>query len=431
MVRLSNMKATLSPSDIFEIRKTSVISSNDYEYALDLYAPIIGIKRLSVYFALIAENGGQQMPVSGFLSKYNLPCGEMSGALSYLEAVGLVKSYRKILGNSYMYLFSVMAPLTPDQFLKNEVLFGALRSFLGINGCRRIAGKYVPASPIDESYEDISERFVDVLNIDLSKASIIQSPDASARVSGKLQLGFDNNVFMSTLIGINPFIKPGFITKGELERIGRIAALYNYEESAMASFVVDVYKPTDLIGRRIDFDRLNDIAQKNAKYEYLHKEDMKPSSSEIHGSAPTAKVIRMMDNKTTIEFLTILQRGNKPAPADLDLANLLTSEMGVPQNVVNALFFYVICIKEDSPSKAYMTKLGAALVRAEITNALDALNYLGGQLSKSNKKHGGKKQPEKPVVEEKPATEEAVEETEEEDISEEEFEALMKNRSRK
>ena len=105
--------------------------------------------------------------------------------------------------------------------------------------------------------------------------------------------------------------------------------------------------------------------------------------------------------------------------------------MGVPQNVVNALFFYVICIKEDSPSKAYMTKLGAALVRAEITNALDALNYLGGQLSKSNKKYGGKKQPEKPVVEEKPATEEAVEETEEEDISEEEFEALMKNRSRK
>jgi hypothetical protein len=40
------MKATLSPSDIFEIRKTSLISNNDYEYALDLYAPIIGIKNV-------------------------------------------------------------------------------------------------------------------------------------------------------------------------------------------------------------------------------------------------------------------------------------------------------------------------------------------------------------------------------------------------
>ena len=53
------MKATLSPSDIFEIRKTSLISSNDYEYALDLYAPIIGIKNVSVYFAFIAEKGGE------------------------------------------------------------------------------------------------------------------------------------------------------------------------------------------------------------------------------------------------------------------------------------------------------------------------------------------------------------------------------------
>ena len=90
---MSNMKATLSPSDIFEIRKTSLISNNDYEYALDLYAPIIGIKNVSIYFAFIAEEASVQKPHSEFLSKYRLSSGELESALSYLEAVGLVATY--------------------------------------------------------------------------------------------------------------------------------------------------------------------------------------------------------------------------------------------------------------------------------------------------------------------------------------------------
>ena len=105
---MSNMKATLSPSDIFEIRKTSLISNNDYEYALDLYAPIIGIKNVSVYFALLAEEAGEQKTHADFFKKYGVSNGEMQSALSYLEAVGLVATYHKILGKRHLYLYSIM-----------------------------------------------------------------------------------------------------------------------------------------------------------------------------------------------------------------------------------------------------------------------------------------------------------------------------------
>lgn len=424
------MKATLSPSDIFEIRKTSLISTNDYEYALDLYAPIIGVKNLAVYFAFISEKGGEQKPVSGFLSKNQLSCGEMGGALSYLEAVGLVKTYQKNLGKSNLYLFSVLSPRTPCQFFKNELLYGALRSYLGAEGCKRIAAKY-QTNPIDESFEEISERFIDVLHIDLSRAAIIESPNTSERVSGKLQLGFDRNVFMSSLIGINPFIKPGFITTEEIERISRIAALYNYEESAIASFVAESYNPKKLIGKRIDFERLSDFAEKNLKYDYMQKEQTKSSKSIIHGDAPTASLIRSMDSMTTIEFLTRLQRGNKPAPADLKLVDTLIAEMGVPQNVVNALIFHVLMVQDNVLSNAYVTRLGAQLVRANITNALDALNYLGSRFKKNTKKTSVEKPAQKPQQIVEPVKKEVVAEVEEEDVGEEEFEEMMKNRDRK
>ena len=423
------MKATLSPSDIFEIRKTSLISSNDYEYALDLYAPIIGIKNVSVYFAFIAEKGGEQKPLSEFLGKYRLSSGELENALSYLEAVGLVATYHKILGKKHLYLYSIMAPRTPAQFFSNELLYGTLRSFINEDGCKAIAKKY-ETSTIEEGFENVSERFVDVFHLNVSNASIIQSgPKTGERKFGSLQLGFDNNAFMSSLIEINPTIKPAYITKEESMRIARIAALYSYEESAMASFVSDSYRPRNVIGKRIDFDHLSELAIQNAKYDYLHKEHIKPTSSEIHGDAPTAKVIRMMDSMSTLQFLTKLQRGNKPAPSDVKLINTLVVEMGVPENVANALIFYVLGVQENALSGAYVTKLGASLVRAGITNALDALNYLGGHAKRNSKKLQEPKPVEKPVKEEKPS--EVVDEVEEEEIDEEEFEALMKNRGRK
>ena len=429
MLRLGTMKATLSPSDIFEIRKTSLISSNDYEYALDLYAPIIGIKNVSVYFAFIAEKGGEQKPLSEFLSKYRLSSGELENALSYLEAVGLVTTYHKILGKKHLYLYSIMAPRTPAQFFSNELLYGTLRSFLSEDGCKEIAKKYETGTT-PEGFENVSERFVDVFHLNIGNASIIQSgPKTGERKFGSLQLGFDNNAFMSALVELNPTLKPAYITKEESMRIARIAALYSYEESAMASFVSDSYRPRNVIGKRIDFDHLSELAIQNAKYDYLHKEHIKSTSSEIHGDAPTAKVIRMMDSMSTLQFLTKLQRGNKPAPSDVKLINTLVVEMGVPENVANALIFYVLGVQENALSGAYVTKLGASLVRAGITNALDALNFLGGHAKRAGKKQSEPKPVEKVVKEEKPS--EVVDEVEEEEIDEEEFEELMKNRGRK
>ena len=105
--------------------------------------------------------------------------------------------------------------------------------------------------------------------------------------------------------------------------------------------------------------------------------------------------------------------------------------MGVPQNVVNALVFHVLMVQDNVLSNAYVTRLGAQLVRANITNALDALNYLGSRFKKNTKKTPEIRPFEKPKQIEKPVEKEIVKEVVEEDVDEEEFEALLKNRDRK
>ncbi len=420
------MKNTLSPSDYFEIRKVSLISAKDYEYALDLYAPLIGIKNVSVYFAMVGEESNVLLKHAEFLTKFRLSSGEFEGALSYLEAVGLIASFHKESNGVHHYIYTVMAPRTPSQFFSNELLYGTLRSNISEEECQKISHKYM-LDDVPSDYENISERFVDVFHPDFVNGTNIQSgPKTGERRFGSIALGFDNNAFAKALYEINPNIKSNYITRDEVKRIARIAALYNYEESAMASFVATSYRPGTPIGTRVNFDQLTDLAVENIKYEYLHKETLIPTQSEIHGSEPTAKVIRLMDNKSAIEFLTILQRGNKPAPSDIKLINTLVTDMGVPENVVNALIFYVLSVQENTLSNAYVTKLGGSLVRAGITNALDTLNYLGSKSEKAKAKKTNKetKTYTKPSKETKPTKQAEVmdEESEEDD---EEFERFL------
>lgn len=422
---MTAMKNTISPSDYFEIRKVSLISAKDFEYALDLYAPLIGIKNVSTYFALVGEESNVMLKHSEFLLKYRLSSGEFQSALSYLEAVGLIASYHKESNGVHHYIYTVNAPRTPSQFFSNELLYGTLRSNISEEECQKISKKYeLDDTPSD--YENVSERFVDVFHPDFVNGTNIQSgPKTGERRFGSIALGFDYSHFAKSVLEKNPYIKSNYITRDEVKRIARIAALYNYEESAMAGFVVDSYNPKNPIGQRVNFEQLTELAVENVKYEYLHKETLEPTQSEIHGSEPTAKVIRLMDSKTSIEFLTILQRGNKPAPSDIKLINTLVTEMGVPENVVNALIFYVLSVQENTLSNAYVTKLGGSLVRAGITNALDTLNYLGGKSEKAKAKKKETPTYQKPVTKTvKPAKQaEVIDEVNEDD--EEDFENFL------
>lgn len=413
---MPTMKVTLSPSDIFEIRNLSLISSKDYEYVLDLYAPIVGIKKVSVYFAMLGESKNQKKPLTSFLSKYHLSAGEFEGSLSYLEAVGLISSYQR----GREFIFTLHSPRTPAQFFGNELLYGTLKGYLRDEEIKAISDKYQVGPSPEEGFENVSEKFTEIFELHFDGQDIVNGPATGDRSLGTIHLGFDQNKFAKAIHDVNPNFILSTLTKEEVTRVGRLSALYSYEESSMASFVLDAYRIKNPIGSRIDFEKLGNICKENASYEYLKKEPLAPTDSELHGDTPTARVIRSMDRMTSLEFLVKLQRGNKPAPSDVKLIETLITEIGLPQNVVNALIFHVLAVQDNALSSAYVTKLGASLVRAGVTSALDAMNYLNGHGKGKKKKAYAKPTVEKTKPESKP-----VKETEE-DISDEEFESLFK-----
>lgn len=370
------MKVTLSPSDIFEIRNLSLISSKDYEYVLDLYAPIVGIKKVSVYLAMLSETKNVRKPLTSFLSKYHLSTGELETSLSYLEAVGLILSFK----NNNQIIFEVMAPKTPRQFFSHELLYGTLFSYLKESEIDNIKQKYKVGPWPEDGFENVSDTFSDVFHFDFDEHDANRDLGVGDRIEGEIALGFDYGAFNDSLIKQNPYFDLKSLSTDEVNRVARLAELYRYEESSMASFVLECFNYDNKIGRRVDFRRLSDRCREHLKYGYLRKEPIASTKSKIHGDRPEAREIRRMERLTPVEYLTRLQKNHKPSEKDLRLVERMNTENGVPYSVINAILFFLKTTKDGFIYKSYAEDLGATLVRQDIDNAKDALEFLASHV---------------------------------------------------
>ena len=84
------------------------------------------------------------------------------------------------------------------------------------------------------------------------------------------------------------------------------------------------------------------------------------------------------------DFLRVKQNMTEPVPSDIALINRLSSRLGLPPSVINVLVDYVLQVKDNTLPAAFTEKIGASLARANIDNALDAMNFLTKPRRKKN-----------------------------------------------
>jgi replication initiation and membrane attachment protein len=367
----------LSPSDLFEIRQESLFSSRDEDYLFDLYTPLVGLKGVAFFLAMLHCEQGVTYSHEDFLSKAQSSIGELSQALPALEAVGLVSSYLKKGEKFNYFVYCLYAPKTPKEFFDNILFIGTLRKYLDNDKIGAIAKKYSLLPP-PEGFANVSESFRIYFSPNLNDAVYQQGTLTSGgHSSGVVSTGFDKNAFLRSLLSLDPRYSEGSFSKEEMVKIARLSALYSYSEEAMAGFVKDHFEFAAPLGQRLDYPGLSQTAQDHLSFSHLHSDgSVASSSSAVHGDSGLASVVRSMDKLTPTEYLSRLQHGNKPAPADLRLLNELVVDMGLSQGACNALVLYMVANNNGILSKAYMEKIAGGMVRANLSNALDAMNYL-------------------------------------------------------
>lgn len=373
------------PTDSYNVLKESSYSFEDDAYLLDFYAPILSLKAIGVYLALRNEAGEENKPFSSFYLHYQISEGDFFSSLEGLEAIGLIKTYFLEKSESNSFSFALYSPRSPEEFLSNELLSGTLIRFTNEEYVLSLQKKYA-LSPLPEGYQDVSKKFMDQFQLDMG-GKLYLSLSSNSSLAGKrcpaISLYFDKRKFLNKMKEERPSFQENVLAKTEYVRIARYASLYAFDEETMASFLLssrNVFDMNKEYGSRVDFHALEKLCMDNDTHEYLRRKAGK--ASEIHGESGVATVIRAMDSMNSVDFLTLLQKGGKPAQNDLKLINTLVVEMGLPENVTNALIFHVLKIHNNVLSSTYVEKLGASLVREGVETALDALNYLESNTKK-------------------------------------------------
>lgn len=374
------------PTDSYNVLKESSYSFEDDAYLLDFYAPILSLKAIGVYLALRNEAGEENKPFSSFYLHYQISEGDFFSSLEGLEAIGLIKTYFLEKSESNSFSFALYSPRSPEEFLSNELLSGTLIRFTNEEYVLSLQKKYA-LSPLPEGYQDVSKKFMDQFQLDMS-GKLYLSLSSNSSLAGKrcpaISLYFDKRKFLNRMKEERPSFQENVLAKTEYVRIARYASLYAFDEETMASFLLssrNVFDMNKEYGSRVDFHALQKLCMDNDTHEYLRRKAGK--ASEIHGESGVATVIRAMDSMNSVDFLTLLQKGGKPAQNDLKLINTLVVEMGLPENVTNALIFHVLKINDNALVPSYVEGLAATLVRQGVETALDALNYLERNVKKS------------------------------------------------
>lgn len=368
----------INEKDYYETRFASLISDIDREVLVGLYQPLVGHLSVALYVTLFHEKNKcadiDTFDHAHLFNKMQVSAGELLNARKALEAVGLLRTYKKEEAGIRYYIYVLYAPKSPHDFFDDVLFKGLLIKYVGEKEATRLALCY-KVDHHTEGFSDVTSSFIDTFNPDFDDPSFRKDlrVDVKGRKSGRVAISFDFDAFF-VVMEKNSQIKRDTLSKKDMKEIERLATLFSLDEATMADIVIGAYDP-DNKTQRIDFQRVADRAKDEARFPFFHKK-RNGERSKVSGNGELASKIKLMDAMAPGEYLRILQNNTAPSKADLNIVDDLSKNYGLPNGVINALIDYVLAKNKNVLSRYYTEKIAASLAREGLSTVIDTMNYL-------------------------------------------------------
>lgn len=361
-------------SDYFYLEFSNHLASAHYEALYLLYQPLLGPHAISLYQTLVALATISQEEKHQILCDLtNLTLNELLDARKKLEAYDLLKTF---MAESNSYLYQLALPLLPADFL-NHYAFGLeFRQTFGMIFYETLKSKYQQTSRLDQTYQNISTRYDSSLLTDISEQELKKFlADQTANTKLVIPASFDSRKFFQ---GVSNTVFPKVLrTPENLALIAQLMSLYGFDEKEMLLLTVT---SIDIAAGKLDRELLiNKVRNRQQKI--------------------TPEVISYQ--MAPIQFLLHLQQGLKVVAPDQKLLARLAQEIGLTNEVINALIEYVYEQNNKVLTPNYVLKLAIPLKTNEIKTAEAAQQFLKQfqTTTKRPKKTKVKVSPEVPLLE--------------------------------
>lgn len=370
----------LQPGDPFDIRLPHAFSTQERQLVTLFYQPLTGSDPISLYLTLWAE--AEQIPKPQMTHYYlmnvlGLPIGKVFEARIALEAIGLLRTWKKENAGERSFLYELQRPLDAESFMKDPLLSMFLFSKIGEQAYRNLRQRFI--SPVrDADFKDVSRAFIDVYkpvhsNIPSDLQVDTNRKDKQQKVYPFYLEQFDFDLLQAGLS--EQLVPSNLLTLEVREAIAKLAFLYHLTALDMQKVVILALD--DDLG--ISQERLRKAA---ADFYKLTMSKEPPKIARVSEQLPVEEtgqkskdqeLQHYLETTAPIQVLRDINNGKEPLQTSVQLAESLIVQHGMPIGVVNALLEYVMLTTDMKLPKKYVETIADHWVRKNIQTAKEAM----------------------------------------------------------
>lgn len=381
----------LQPKDHFDIILPHSLSSHERQLLTLFYQPLTGPEPISLYLTLWAEGEDAHRETLNhyyLMNVLDMPIGKVFQARISLEAIGLLRTYRKEEGENRFFLYELVRPLDAETFFQDPLLSMFLFSKIGEQAYRKLRKRFIKRMNMD-SFKEVSRTFMDVykpIHTNVPQEFIEPNLETKNRNYPFYYEQFD---FALLQAGLSEQLIPTSVFTIEVkEWIAKIAFLYQFSPLDMQKVVILAIDDE----MRISLDRLKKAASDYYKLT-ISKEvpklektfEMKPQEIQKQPLTKEQELIDYLETTPPVQVLRDINNGKEPVPSSVEIAEDLILKHGMPVGVVNVLLEYVMLTTDMKLPRKYVERIADHWMRKNVRTAKEAMELARTERDQYNK----------------------------------------------
>ena len=372
----------LQPVDSFKLKMASPFSEYDRQLLTLFYQPLIGPQAMSLFMSFWADAEREKENEFNHYYLMNLltmPLGQVFEAGISLEAIGLLRTYCRTVGDDRSFVYELLAPMDAKSFFDDPLLSTFLFSKIGEQAYRGLRNRFSDENIVDDTYKEVSRTFLDVYKP--IRPGTSEQADETGNIKGRneskgIQIAhsdFDFNLLRSGLS--EQMVPKSSLASVSKELIEKLAFLYSLTPIDMQKVIMmaldeNLKLPENRVRKAaVDYYKTN-ISQNVPTIEKVFTKE--PAIPIEEPKSREDKFIVYMENTAPREMLKDYT-GNEPLPVDVELAERLVTVHGFPIGVVNVLLHYIIIRNDGKITKNYAERIASHWANKKIATAKEAM----------------------------------------------------------
>ncbi|TCP32106.1 replicative DNA helicase loader DnaB [Scopulibacillus darangshiensis] len=396
------------PGDRYVVRLNGLLHFFDQKVITRLYQPLIGPGASSLYTTLWHEVD-DRLFISGTLTHHHLmvstntPLSTLLQERKKLEAIGLLKTFKKKEKDQLVLFYELQPPLTPKQFFTDGLLNIYLYNRIGHQDYNRLKQSFIQDKLSEQDIENVTVDFNDIFQSvhpselknndqELQESNVWLDREQSSEPILKRSFDFDELYrYISSVI-----ISKEAFTVEVKEAIEKLSFVYQLTPLDMSKVIQEAFIHTGEIDIQVLRKEVRNYYRLEAGVQLpaLSSRLQPLSAQEMAGKTPQTDVERQIQQFELMSPYDILEQmadGGEPAAPDLRLVEEILFEQKLNPGVVNVLIHYVMVTNDQKLIKSYVEKLAGHWARKKIKTVREAMALAKSEFEKTQEWSATKK----------------------------------------